>query len=56
MVSTTCGCGTGASNVVASHSVQLARRLAWQLGQKSRHVQENTSRDSCAHAAMKSCD
>ena len=27
MVSTTCRCGTGASSVVSSHCVQMARRL-----------------------------
>jgi hypothetical protein len=35
-VRTTARCGTGASSVVSSHCVQIARRLAWQLGQKYR--------------------
>jgi hypothetical protein len=33
------GGGDGAG-VVSSHCVQIANRLAWQLGQKSRHLQE----------------
>ena len=34
IVRTTCRCGTGARSAVSSHCVQIARRLAWQLGQK----------------------
>ena len=51
MVRTTCRCGTGASNVVSSHWAQMARRFAWQLGQKYRHLQENASRYSWAQAS-----
>jgi len=51
MVRTTCRCGTGASSVVSSHWAQIARRFAWQLGQKYRHLQENASRYSWAQAS-----
>ena len=44
IVSTTCRCGTGARSVVSRHGVQRARRLAWQLGQQSRHLQEKADR------------
>jgi len=33
VVSTTCRCGTGARRVVSSPCVQIARHVAWQLGQ-----------------------
>src|ERR1035437_5074588 len=52
IVSTTCRCGTGASSVVSSHWAQMARRLAWQLGQTYRPLQENASRYSWAQAVV----
>ena len=53
MLSTTRRCGTGASSVVSSHCVQIANRLAWQLGQKYRHLQENASRYFCVQASQR---
>ena len=52
-MSTTCRCGTGASSVRSNHCVQSARRLAWQLGQKYRHLHENASRYSCAQSSQR---
>ena len=51
MVRTTCRCGTGARSVASSHCVQSARRFAWQLGQKYRHLQENANRYSRAQSS-----
>jgi hypothetical protein len=38
---------------VSSHCVQIASRLAWQLGQKYRHLQEKANRYSCAQASQR---
>ncbi len=53
MVSTTCRCGTGARSVESNHCVQIARRLAWQLGQKYRHLHEKANRYSCAQSSQR---
>ena len=36
-----------------SHWVQMARRLAWQLGPKYRHLQEEADRYSCAQTSQR---
>lgn len=51
-VSIACRCGISATGVESSHWVQMARRLAWQLGQKLRLLKENTSRFSCVSAGI----
>ena len=64
MVSTTCLCGTGARSVNPSDCVQMASRLAWQLGQKYRHyrqqrqyrhLHEKANRYSYAQSSQRVC-